>query len=546
MTLPLKSCSDNEFMLHLKLCLICQDNLEICLNNPCSIFENKNHIAYNPKTKAHIFDQTNEEEKSGLTQFLCRKRKVSEDYLSTFENESYLQENINYYISEESRISNSLSETPKVNSFNQYPLKKSTRFVDLSLENSNNMLDHIKEKNNRPTKDAIISLSNNFNLDLYENISSEKYESPTSSYQLYDLVQDRRTETEVLLNESTITDDTMIVDLNNEEIELGIEQEFNFCDQNINLTNKEDVRKKINSEIFENNNQNLNYMNIQKVSFLNKNSNINVNNNQFYQNETLNEIIKNISALTKQPVKEIYLLIDKFSKIYKRIEKQVILSSFKSEKKSVQKITEEMFRKDELDKKINTLMKEIIQIILNILFTYDNPESIQENMDRNLIKKITIQKMTGPKVTVETIKNFHVKSIKEICKQNSLITSKKLRNKISHEDILNEELNIKQLFNFLFDMEFEVLLNLTYLEFSRNDFKEIQEFLDEYENDDKNKKRYKEEIILALQKRLNYLTSQDIVGNKKRKKKNSMKNNNLIIKISDFNEKGNIIHTIKN
>jgi hypothetical protein len=84
-----------------------------------------------------------------------------------------------------------------------------------------------------------------------------------------------------------------------------------------------------------------------------------------------------------------------------------------------------MLLKEELDKKVNTIMKSVNQILLNLLFNYENIEEISCDFAKNLTKTIPPQKMTGKKVDVDLLKQFHSQSLSDICIRNSLITNKK-------------------------------------------------------------------------------------------------------------------------
>lgn len=235
--------------------------------------------------------------------------------------------------------------------------------------------------------------------------------------------------------------------------------------------------------------------------------------------------IRSIKAYENADLEDLYV---KFSTIYQKKIKKELKKFFetKGSKVSEKTITDEMKRKDELDKKVNTIMKTVIQIIINLLFTYDNLNEIStSNNDKFLLKKITLKSLTKKKVDVVTLRNFHNRTLTDICKSNSHITNKKLKNSSDEEFkklLITEELCNKPSFNIIFNMKFEVLLNLIFLEFSENNFDEIKMFLSDYTDEDPGKENYIENLNQAFYTRLTYLTSKDIVannkGNEKKKK----------------------------
>lgn len=247
--------------------------------------------------------------------------------------------------------------------------------------------------------------------------------------------------------------------------------------------------------------------------------------------EDLKKIIfKNIKSIASYSNLDLEELQKSFSSIYKHKLKKEIENSFKTKGDNISTsgVTTEMSRKDELDKKVNTIMKSVLQILLNLLFNYSNIEEIlTDQVAKKLIKKITLQKMTKEKVDVKTLREFHSKSLKDIYIENSLITNIQKRKTDSHVNLIINELRNKTSFHFLFDMKFEVLLNLIFLEFFESEFAEIHQFLAEYSDNDPNKAVYEENLQVAFYERLNYITADDIIPNNrssdKRPKKTTFK-----------------------
>jgi hypothetical protein len=244
---------------------------------------------------------------------------------------------------------------------------------------------------------------------------------------------------------------------------------------------------------------------------------MNISDNEIKKNKILKNI-KEIKGYENIDLEELHI---KFSEIYKNKIKEEITSAFqiKDDKKSISAITTEMLhRKDEIDKKVNTIMKAVIQILLNLLFNYnDIAEIVTETIGKKLTKIISLQKMTGEKVDVDTLREFHLESLLDICIKNSLITNKKRRSTDNLEQLIKTELSDKTSFYFLFDLKFEIFLNLTFLEFSKSDFSEIKKFLADYKDDDPNKAKYEQNLLEAFYKRLTYLTADDVVPNNKSK-----------------------------
>lgn len=237
------------------------------------------------------------------------------------------------------------------------------------------------------------------------------------------------------------------------------------------------------------------------------------------------EKFKAIKEFENEHFKELH---EKFSEIYQSKIKQEYNDNFNIKKKNeiqtFTEITTEMLRKDEIDKKVNTIMKTILQILLNLLFNYKNIDEILNEKETKLNKIITLQKMTGEKVDVETLKEFHSKTLADICIKNSLITNKQRRTTERHQDLIIRELDNKTSFCNLFNMKFEVLLNLTFFEFSKSNYDEVNKFLGDYSDKDPNKGNYKIKILEGFYKRLTYLTSEDIIPNNKSKVKKEKKN----------------------
>jgi len=247
--------------------------------------------------------------------------------------------------------------------------------------------------------------------------------------------------------------------------------------------------------------------------------------NNINELEFKNIIIKNIieSKCRKNEI-DANSLIDNFSIIFKRISSQIIdfytqRFSFYSEKGITVPMQQ---RKDYNDKKINTIMKDIIQIILNLLFNYDTLEQAIIDNNKKLLKKISIKKISKGKVDVFYLKELHNKSIMDVCLNYSSITKKSDGKENDLNNILPAELSRKRSFEFLFKINFESLINLTFYEFYKNDFKEIIAYLNEYQitnqEEFQKKQNYLNKLIYSFDKRLTYLSSPDVIANKRKSK----------------------------
>jgi len=251
------------------------------------------------------------------------------------------------------------------------------------------------------------------------------------------------------------------------------------------------------------------------------------------EKQLTNKIINNIfESNCYEKIYGIELLIDQFFKIYKRISSLLIFKYSSNKQKlgkknvSISKcmslkigilITEDMNRKDCLDKKINTIMKDIIQIILNLLFNYETLEKANNDECTKLFKKISMKNISEGKVDVINMKELHSKSIKDICLKYSSITKKCDGQFNDLNNMLSNELFRKGSFEFLFKIKFETLLNLIFYKFYSNDFIEIKTFLSGYRPT--NKEDYLNNLISAFDKRLTYLSSSDVIANKQKIRK---------------------------
>ena len=144
------------------------------------------------------------------------------------------------------------------------------------------------------------------------------------------------------------------------------------------------------------------------------------------------------------------ILIEKFQSFFPFLEKE-LLKKFDSYKKNQElfEIAPRMLAEDSLNKKINTLFKDIIQIILNNLFS-----SELENKNEKII---SMNKLTDD-ITIDSIKNLHLDSILKICAEKSTITRKKSRNVKIPKDVIEEKLKEKKDLQWMFDINFEILL----------------------------------------------------------------------------------------
>lgn len=189
------------------------------------------------------------------------------------------------------------------------------------------------------------------------------------------------------------------------------------------------------------------------------------------------------------------------------------------------KISHRMNSDDALNKKVQTLLKEHLQIILNLFFSFKSFEEIFLEEKEILQKEITINKLAD-NVNIETIKIFQLKTLKEIFEARTKITKVAFRGSETPQAYLMKiyKKRSNNSFDWLFNLQVEPFMNLLFYELSKNQFKDLNLLFD-YEYDQaKNTQNYqtldeyKNNFIGMFKKRLRYSTSENIIPNVKHNK----------------------------